>query len=127
MSALGFAAVGLQAAGKEPADKLGLADAANLADAALGAHQASRRESSANAAVEDAERALRVARYTGDPAAIRQAEATLAQARKAREGALMGGIAASESLLETAAAIGEKHHELGEARDLRQIASQRGE
>ena len=39
----------------------------------------------------------------------------------------MGGIAASESLLETAAAIGEKRHELGEARDLRQIASQRGE
>ncbi len=127
VSALGFAAVGLQAAGKEPANKLGFTDAANLADAALGAHQAGRGEASANAAVEDAERALRVARYTGDPAAIRQAEATLAQARKAGEGALMGGIAASESLLETAATLGEKRHELGEARDLRQIASQRGE
>ena len=74
VSALGLAAVGRQATGAEPGRTLGLSDAANLADAALGYHQASRGEASGNAAVADAERALRVARYTGDPAAIRQAE-----------------------------------------------------
>ena len=108
VSALGVAAVARQATGAEPSSGPGLTDAANLADAALGAHQASRGEASGNAAVGDAERVLRVARYTGDPAAIRQAEATLAEARKAREGALMGGIAAGETLLATAEAIGQK-------------------
>jgi hypothetical protein len=108
VNALGLAAVGRQVTGSEPAKGLGLTDAANMADAALGYHQASRGEGAANAVVEDAERALRVARNTGDPAAIRHAEANLAEARRAREGALMGGIAAGETLLATAREIGEK-------------------
>jgi hypothetical protein len=107
-SALGLAAVTRQAAGAEPSDELGLTDAANMADAALGYHQASQGEDAANAAVADAERALRAARLGGDAAAIRQAEANLAEARKSREGALMGGIAAGETLLATAEAIGRK-------------------
>jgi LysM repeat protein len=107
-SALGLAAVTRQAAGAEPSDELGLTDAANMADAALGYHQASRGEDAANAAVADAERALRAARLGGDAAAIRQAEANLEQARRSREGALMGGIAAGETLLATAEAIGQK-------------------
>ncbi len=108
VSALGLAAVARQATGAESSEKLGLTDAANLADAALGYHKASRGEGAANAAVAQAERALRAARLGGDADAIRQAEANLQQTRKAREGALMGGIAAGETLLETAAAIGKK-------------------
>ena len=127
VSALGLAAVARQATGSEPSKGLGLTDATNMADAALGYHQASRGEAAANAAVADAERALRVARSTGDPAAIRQAEANLQQTRRAREGALMGGIAAGETLLETAAALGQKRQELGQVEKLRQLASQRGE
>ena len=127
VSALGLAAVGRQATGAEPSKRLGLTDAANMADAALGYHQASRGEAAANAAVADAERALRLVRSTGDPAAIRQAEANLQQTRKAREGALMGGIAAGETLVATAEALGQKRQELGQVEKLRQLASQRGE
>jgi LysM repeat protein len=108
VSALGLAAVGRQATGAEPSAALGLTDAANMADAALGYHEASRGEDAANAAVADAERALRAARLGGDAGAIRQAEANLQQARKAREGALMGAVAAGETLLATAEAIGQK-------------------
>jgi LysM repeat protein len=127
VSALGLAAVARQATDAEPSKGLGLTDAANIADAALGYHQASRGEAAANAAVADAERALRLARSTGDPAAIRQAEANLQQTRKAREGALMSGIAAGETLVATAEALGQKRQELGQVEKLRQLASQRGE
>jgi LysM repeat protein len=107
-SALGLAAVGRQALGAEPSKGLGLTDAANMADAALGYHQASRGEGAANAAVAEAERQLRTARLGGDGEAIRLAEVKLQEARKTREGALMGGIAAGESLLRTAEGIGLK-------------------
>ena len=108
VNALGLAAVGRAAAGRESADKLGLTDAANMADAALGYHQASRSAAAADRAVSDAERALQAARLSGDAAAVAQAEANLGQARRSREGALMGSIGAGDSLVLTAAGLGEK-------------------
>ena len=98
-----------------------------MADAALGYHQARRGEGAANAVMAEAERVLNAAKLGGDIDAIRQAEANLQQARKAREGALMGGIAAGETLLATAEAIGQKRQGLGQVEKLRQLASQRGQ
>jgi hypothetical protein len=92
--ALGLAAVGRQATGAEPSKRLGLTDAANMADAALGYHQASRGEGAANAAVAEAERQLRTARLGGDAEATgRRGEAQEPQDPRGRT---MGGIAAGE-------------------------------
>jgi hypothetical protein len=82
-----------------------LNDASNLADAALAYRQSDKAEEAASASVAGAERALAAARQTGDQEAIRQAEASLSQARRAAEGALMGSIAAGDALMTTPQAI----------------------
>jgi hypothetical protein len=127
VNALGVAAVGRAATGGESPEKMGLTDAANLADAALGYYQTGRGLAAADRAVTDAEDAVGRARRSGDPVAIERAEATLDQARRAREGALMGAIGAGDGLMQTAAAVGEKRHELAQVERLRQVGSLRGE
>jgi Fe-S-cluster formation regulator IscX/YfhJ len=82
-----------------------LNDASNLADAALAYRQSDKAETAANAGVAEAERALAAAQQTGEPEAIRQAEANLSRARRAAEGALMGSIAAGDALMTTPQAI----------------------
>jgi tetratricopeptide (TPR) repeat protein len=82
-----------------------LNDAANMADAALGYRQAERVQEAAEAAVKDAERALDIARRSGDAQAIREAEESLRQARRAAEGALMGEIGAADAMVQTPQAI----------------------
>jgi hypothetical protein len=104
-----------------------LTDAANLADAALGYYQTNRSLAATDLAVTDAEKALATAHRSGDAVAIQQAEATLDQARQAREGALMGAIGAGDGLMQTAAAVGEKRHELAQVERLRQVGALRGE
>ncbi len=86
-----------------------LNDAANLAQAGLGYYQAEKGRTAANQAVSDAQRRLEAARRGGNPEVIQQAEADLKKAKGAAESALMGGIAAGESLLGTAKDIGERH------------------
>ncbi|HEX9188082.1 MAG TPA: hypothetical protein VGB87_13475, partial [Vicinamibacteria bacterium] len=86
-----------------------LNDLSNLADAGLAHRQSDQAEEAANQAVADAERVLQAARRTGNPAAIREAEAQLHTARRGAEGALMGGIGAADSLLGTASHISDQH------------------
>ncbi len=82
-----------------------LNDAANVADAALAYRQAERAQAAAEAAVKDAERALDLARRTGEAEAIRQAEDNLWRARRSAEGALMGQIGAADAMVQTPPAI----------------------
>ena len=95
-----------------------LNDAANLAQAGLGYYQASRAEAASGQAVQAAQARLEAARRSGDPEAIRQADQALKAARKEAEGALMGGMAAAESLLATAADIGQQRQARAEAAKL---------
>lgn len=96
-----------------------LNDAANVADAALAYRQAERAQAAAEAAVKDAERALDVARRSGESEAIRQAEDNLRQARRAAEGALMGQIGAADAMVQTPPAI------LAQRRAAREFAAAR--
>jgi LysM repeat protein len=134
VNALGLAAAigtrpatGDAAAGASQGPRLGLTDAVNMADAALGYHQTSRAADAADRAVADAERALSAARLSGDAAAIAEAEANLRAVRRSRAGALMGAIGAGDSLMQTAAAVGQKHHELRRVEQSRQVGAQRAE
>src|SRR3990172_9054212 len=63
----------------------------------------------------------------GAPPATRLAEDNLRRTRRAREGALMSGIAAGDALMQTAAVLGEKRQELAQVEKLRTRGSQRGE
>jgi LysM repeat protein len=91
-----------------------LNDAANLAQAALGYYQAEKGRTAADGAVAQAQSRLDAARASGNPEAVRQAEADLRRAKAGAESALMGGIAAGESLLETARDIGGQHRSRAE-------------
>ncbi len=84
-------------------------DAANMAQAGLDYHQAEKGRTAATQAVTDAQKRLDAAKRNGNPEVIRQAEADLKRARGAAESALMGGIAAGESLLATARDIGARN------------------
>ncbi len=97
-------------------------EAANMAQAGLGYYQAEKGRNAANAAVTDARSRLDAAKRTGGPEAIRQAEAALKEARAGAESALMGGIAAGESLLATARDIGAQHQSRVEASRLEKSA-----
>jgi LysM repeat protein len=124
VNALGLAAVGRAALGAETPDKLGLTDAANLADAGLAYHQTNAAGAAADQAVAGAEAALEAARGSGDTAAVQAAQANLDQARRAREGALMGAIGAGDSLVLTAAGIGQKFHDIREVQRIKEVAAE---
>ena len=125
VNALGLAAVGRAALGGESAERIGLTDASNLADAGLAYYQTNSANAAADQAVAEAEGALDAARRSGDALAIQQAETNLDQARKAREGALMGAIGAGDSLVLTATQIGEKFDTIREAQRIEPAAAER--
>jgi hypothetical protein len=86
-----------------------LTSAANIADAALGYHQARQAEAATSQAVSEAEAALTAARRSGRPEAVAAARAALARARRNEDGALVSAIGAGDSLLKTGASIREQY------------------
>jgi hypothetical protein len=104
-----------------------LNDLSNMADAALSYRQAEKGLAAGNERVEEAERALRAARVSGDPELVRQAEANLREARRDREGALMGAIGTGDSLVQTAARIGQRRQEIAKVETVRRSSTERGE
>jgi hypothetical protein len=106
------------------ASALRLNDAANLAQAALGYYQAERGRTATDGAVADAQARLDAARASGSAEAMRQAEADLRRAKADAESALMGGIAAGESLLGTARDIGDQHRSRAELERARESSSE---
>jgi hypothetical protein len=123
-SALGMAAV-LEGP-RGGSRTLSLRNAANLTDAAVGEHKALSAENKANRAVAQAALALDAARRSGDREAIAAADEALKQARGAAEGALIGEIAAAETLLRTAEAIGHEHQERGRAKEIKKRVADLG-
>jgi LysM repeat protein len=102
-----------------------LGDASRLADAGFGAYRSQRGLESAHAAVADAEARVRIARASGDRAAVEQAEAALRQARRGLETSVMGAIAAGESVVETAAAVRGQLAERAERAEQQRLEAER--
>lgn len=85
-----------------------LQDASRVADQSNNFRLASQAEGRARQALQDAERNLRLARSSGDPEAVRQAEQALSSAREQRDFAQSNSYFAGDQMARTGQAIGQR-------------------